>query len=613
MGVTRLAEESERLARKLEAETDESKKAEIQEKIEQTNSKIKKAEDKTKELIKVHDENVSAEKLAGTVDEYLKRLEITKATPETMSPEDRAEMEESFAAKDEKFETDAEKAEARSQTIEKIRTIVTGKIEELYGAEIRLNAEGVEVGSRNPEKAELLSNEVKDYLDLVNQAIADGDIDSSITGADILALVQENVFNIALQDRKASESSLGDHGVRHIAHNIKRCEEIFKQLEGRDENGNPIRPIKAIDKLAAHQIMTMHDIGYAFDVDKGHNAMSAKVANEQLTDPKHPIGKVFKGKMVETIHSGVLNHDSSEVEFHPTDRTAEGARQDNIESAVHLADNLHAFETKLPEILYSIPATLETMILLKSAVETDASAEEIEQIKADLMGNIDAADGISPDDKKSLKLAAAELRGDNYRFIVGRLCGTNPEIKIDESGNVEIDVTESAIHQEVVQLFGVQEYGQLRKFMADLVGLDVELNATVIDDALEKGYITGADNKEHKIPVTIKTKRIYKINPNIGEDEQPNINLDAEVKQAPAESDYEKKIEQLIQDVSLAEFGKMDLGDSKLQVGLEKDLKTTTDPNIIAQIQVQIDELKTQRSQRRLQFLQKRNEVPNVV
>lgn len=271
-----------------------------------------------------------------------------------------------------------------------------------------------ETGRFNPEKHDIMTAQVDRFLDLIGQAQKEGDVNPDVSASQILSLVQENVGLMAFQDRIASENTLGDHGIRHVVdYNIRITEQILDSLADKGQE------VRAIDRIMGHQAMLMHDLGYAtdpvregvnkgdFEADKGHNLLSAKILRQRSEYPNDPLPQVFSREQLALIHEGVLEHDSSEVKFHLDDNRPD-ARKDNLLSAIHLADNTHAFEDKLPELLYTVPESLQAMRMLSFAKETDDS-EMFEAIKNQLVGSIGGNKDFSLDDKVALITAVKSL------------------------------------------------------------------------------------------------------------------------------------------------------------------------------------------------------------
>jgi len=401
-------------------------------------------------------------------------------------------------------------------------------------------------GRFQEKKHESVSNEMMRYADLISQAQEEGDIDMDVSSEVILQKLQENVASLAFQDEAASENLMGDHGIRHLVqHNIKIAEDI---LSGIEKHGGTV---KAIDRIMAHQIMIDHDLGYAMDPvrnsineegikgqDAGHNLLAAKYMKERGSNTEDKINQLFNQEQINTMHSGILNHDSSEVNIN-FDNSSE-SRKKNLESAIHIADNTHAFEDKLPEVLYAVPESLKTMRLLKAVGEIGEDTL-IEKLKLELIDKIHSNPEYTDGDKKALSMAANGLTGENYKFSVGRICGNKPEVSINESGGVEIMVRESAIHQESVKLFGQKAYDQLHKFVADITG------ASKLEVAKEMQDPNKTEIGNEKVRIGL----------NIGENKSNE------------KTDYQKNIEMLIMEPKFREFTEQDDVLGKEQKALE--------------------------------------------
>lgn len=405
-----------------------------------------------------------------------------------------------------------------------------------------------EKARHNPEKHETMLKQSERYLDLLEQAQIEGDISKEVGAEEILKLMERNVDMITFQDMVASENMLGDHGIRHVvAYNIKMIEQM---LDSVSEKG---QEVKAIDRIMGHQIMLMHDLGYAtepvregvnkgdFSADKGHNLLSAKILREMGENPDDALSKVFSNEQMDTLHQGILEHDDSKVEFHINDNNPE-ARKENLLSAIHLADNTHAFEDKLPELLYSVPESLKAMRLLKTAGEI-GDKDMIENVKKQLILDIENNSNYSKDDQKQLSRAVDNLAESSYKFAIGRICGNKPEVSIGEDGRVTIKVQESAIHQEAVGLFGQDSYDQLKKFISDLEGV-------------EKNEITNEMLNQERI-------------------EGKNVTMELALgdKKSIEKTDYQQRIEGIVKDEKFVEFSRQDLILSRRQKSIENRIK----------------------------------------
>lgn len=442
-----------------------------------------------------------------------------------------------------------------------------------------------EQGRTNPEKHKSISEQTARYLDLMVAAQQEGNISTELVAQDALRLVEGNVWRLAYQDRVASENLLGDHGIRHLVdHNIKVTETIADQLA---QNG---QQVKAIDRLIMHQAMVDHDLGYTavpvreginqakFGIDKGHNLLSAKYMRQRGENPNDPLSKVFSEQHFITLHEAILHHDDSKVDFRVGD-SSDQSRRENIYSAVHVADNTHAFEDKLPELLYSQPDTLKIMRLMKTAGEIGNQAT-IDQLKLRLTESISTNPQFSQDDRDALIQAVQSLNNESYRFTIGRICGNKPEYTVDNQGKLTIAVEESAIHQEVVGLYGQESYDQLRKFVGDLTGKQKE------EVDLEQDSIISANGK---LEIRLRTGR----------------------DKSEESSDYQQRVEQLIHDPVFQAFlngdGQDDVGDrdlSRNQHQLEMEQRQyEKGSNAYATIAADIQEVTQTRAERLQKYL----------
>lgn len=418
-------------------------------------------------------------------------------------------------------------------------------IESLLGNEGKRN---------NPEKQKALEAMTENYVNLLLQSQEEGDISKDVSAEDVQKLTAENIWKLAYQDRIAAENTLGDHGVRHLVmHNIKKTEEIFDQLKN---NG---QKVGSIDRLMAHQVMIDHDMGYAMEpareainagfmsADRGHNVLAAKFIRQQAEDQNNYMSKVFKEDQLGTIHQGILEHDKSDIKLKETAKgLKEGtineaqARKDNLFDAISIADNSHAFEDKLPEILYSHPDSLEYMRLMKVAGES-GDAELVATLKGKLKESIGKNDSWTADDKEALSHATDFISADSYKFAVGRIAGNKPKIEIDDEGNLAIKVQESAVHQEAVQLFGQESYDQFHKFITDYIGKPENLDPPATEEEIQSA------TKEGRVDF----KKVVRERMNRGETtiKGNGINIElaiGEYKGTEPDSDLEKNVRKLI-------------------------------------------------------------------
>lgn len=364
---------------------------------------------------------------------------------------------------------------------------------------VRTAAQGVvdkfflsESASMNPEKHATVSEQTSRFLDLAMQAAPE-----DFSAADAYKLVASNLALISYQDKAAAENMLGDHGVRHLlGHNIKATEQL---ADGLEEHGVPVG---AKDRLVLHQAMIVHDLGYAMDSvrdpinaegikgqDAGHNVLAARYLKERALDPQDPLNKLFASADLEAMHRCVLYHDKDVdggpgVDFTMASSLTPEQRSMNLETMTRVADNSHAFEDKLPELLYREPKALKTLRLMKSAGEL-GDEQLLQDLKADLSSDIAENPTLAKDDKEALLKSANSLGPESYRFSVGRIAGSKPTFDVRPDGTVVIDVMESDTHQQTVGMFGLASYNQMEKFILDCTGQKTKLSGN--DEVIEGG------------------------------------------------------------------------------------------------------------------------------
>ncbi len=385
-----------------------------------------------------------------------------------------------------------------------------------------------EQGRINPEKHDLVTKQTQRYLELVQQAQVEGDMSQDMDAQAVLQLIEENVWKLAYQDRVASENMLGDHGIRHlVGHNINVSEALSDELA---RNGQEVR---AVDRLMMHQVMIDHDLGYAMDTvrqpiaegkfgaDAGHNVLAAKVLRERMIDSTDVMNKVFTQEQMSTMHEGILHHDAKPSRFKIGDTSSE-ARKNNIYSAIHTADNTHAFENKLPELLYGFPSSLRTLRLMQSAGEIGDSGM-VDSLKGQLVADIQANELLTRDDKSALINAAKSLSAKSYEKSVPRIAGNDPELSLDPSGATPVTVRDSEIHRQPARHFGQEDVNaQVRKFVGDVAGVDENVS---FEDQTEVAASDGS--------VIIRLR---------------------DAKPEGAKSDYQVRVEHAISDLHFQEF-----------------------------------------------------------
>ena len=336
--------------------------------------------------------------------------------------------------------------------------------------------------NNNPDKKEVVSSQVNRFLDLVGEAAPKG-----LTAADAFKIAQDNTVLVAYQDRAAGEVFMGDHGVRHLlGHNIRVCEELADKAEAKGAKVTPK------DRLVMHQAMIMHDLGYAMDTVKngiqkdgiagqenGHNVLAARVLRDQTADPKHPLNKLFEKQDLEHIHACMLHHDrdaegKAGIDLRLTSNPTDQDRRANLETMVRTADNTHAFDDKLPELLLQEPRSLKSLRMIQTATEI-GDKKLFGELQDDLKSMIGQRKDLAPDDRKALSTSVGTIDEVAHKFNARRIAGRRPTYEISDSGQITVGVQESPIHRPVSALFGLPAYKQMENFVEDNASREVKL------------------------------------------------------------------------------------------------------------------------------------------
>lgn len=342
-------------------------------------------------------------------------------------------------------------------------------------------------GSTNPLKEKLSQQECDRFIDLIGQCQAEGSL-GKVSAGDVYRLASSNLNLLALQDRAAAEITFGEHGVRHlVGHNITVCEKLCDQMQGQGV------PVSAKDRLILHQAMLVHDMGYAVDnvrgdfakngiktQDAGHPLLAARYVRERLQNDGDPINSVFSPEEMNLIHRCVEFHDmdaegKSGVKLNMGQQLSGAERQQNLESITRLADNSHALDDKISDVLYRHPAALKTMRLIKTAGEVGDDAK-VKSLQDGLKRDLEARSDLSADDKAGLKQAVNQMSAGEYEFSARRLVGGKPDFAVDGDGNVTITLRESPIHKQIAQVSGQEPLKLLAGYMQDLSGVRPEVD-----------------------------------------------------------------------------------------------------------------------------------------
>ena len=317
----------------------------------------------------------------------------------------------------------------------------------------------VQDGTLPPEGAEKLVKMTANMTRLAKEAGVEPHL-----YADLMA---RNIAKVGLQESKAEERTLSDHGVRHITVNVEQAHKVLDALKG---GGLGVEPM---DYLAAAQVMIDHDLGYTipaihqggFAVKDNYHPQASRVLWEQQPEMSKIFGREGWAEMGRLIES----HSGSDLDW-------EG---DPLGSAVRMADNTHLFADKMPEVLFDNKKGVELMAklhLLKKhtgySKENSAPAglkEGIDQLKKALMSHIEGRSDIPTKQRQRLIKAANEIMPFTDTFLVSRLAGRSPEFKFDsEKKSMGVRIEHSSVRGAIADVFGADEEDkQFMKMLED--------------------------------------------------------------------------------------------------------------------------------------------------
>ncbi len=336
--------------------------------------------------------------------------------------------------------------------------------------------------SLNVPEFKAVLDETDRYIDLVLEAKQAGDLGSA-NSLDAYRLISRNLAALSVQDIASGECLLGDHGIRHlIGHNIAVCERLADQLESA---GHPLR---SVDRLALHQAMILHDIGYAEPAvrdsiasqglkgqDAGHPLLSAHYFSTSFENPNDPLTKMFKPAQRQALHRCALHHDVDSqgkpgLKLHLEEQVVESDRAELLETLMRIADNSHAFDDKLPELLYSNPAFLKTFRYIQAAIET-GDLGMAQSLKANLKNELSANSQFGEDERRAMSMAVDQIDARQAQLAAQRIVGRSDEVSFQD-GHFKVVLERSPIHAPISQLFGLKAGHQAHKSVKDLLGAD---------------------------------------------------------------------------------------------------------------------------------------------
>jgi len=286
------------------------------------------------------------------------------------------------------------------------------------------------------------------------------------------ALTARNVAKLALQEAKAVERTIGDHGVRHCSVNVKHCHEIMDALKA---GGLAVEPK---DYLAASQIMIDHDMGYAipaiheggFDVGDKFHPQASRVLWEQQPEMGHIFGEDGAKAMAQIIEE----HSGTSLDW----------EKDPLGSAVRMADNTHLFADKMPELLFDSRKGVELMAKIallkqaegfvgkegqKAAGKDAGIGAAVNDLRDALRQHIDQRGDLPIQYRQRLQKAAAEIGANTDVFLASRLAGRDPKFAFDaKEKRMDLTCEHSDVRGAIADVFGEDEQDkQFSKMLED--------------------------------------------------------------------------------------------------------------------------------------------------
>ena len=312
-------------------------------------------------------------------------------------------------------------------------------------------------------------SEVYRVADLSNDMLTLGK-EVGIAPDAIAGLVRGNIEKLALQEVKAGERTIGDHGIRHLSVNVVQGKKILSAL------GASGQKISALDRMMLTQVMIDHDMGYTipaiheggFKVSDKFHPQASRVLWDRQGDMSRIFGSANFAKMGEMIEA----HSGSGMDW----------GGDPLGSTVRLADNTHLFADKMPDLLYNKPKGAELMAKialakgafgislgkkgLKAAGKSAELQEVIGALRDAMKAHIDGRADIPPNYRARLSKAANEISHVSEVFLASRLAGRSPNFTFS-GGQMRVTVEQSDARKAIGEVFGADE--QDKQFLKMLV------------------------------------------------------------------------------------------------------------------------------------------------
>ena len=320
------------------------------------------------------------------------------------------------------------------------------------------------------------------YVDDVADAIHEGLSDGSLAGVsqdDLDEFIREDLKRIIHQEVETRGRSLGDHGMRHVAGNVRSSLDMMGELQ---QHGVPIT---GKQKLMAIAVMANHDLGYtvgevATDIRQGkrHVEQSKALADEE----SERYDKIFGAADGKKIRDVIATHDSADIDWD----------KDPMASAVRLADNTALFgKDKVQDLFIRSPKAVKLAAKLRMAAEmvpSDydektadpeiqkrvAKSKELQKsIKEQLHDTVEEMDVETLSDAVALHAQIDEMSEGKFstsRDVLSRLSGKLKGFSFDPDRKMmKVDMAYSPEGEMMQELFGDDvAAAQFDKFAKDM-------------------------------------------------------------------------------------------------------------------------------------------------
>ena len=199
-----------------------------------------------------------------------------------------------------------------------------------------------------------------EYVDTVSDTLRESIADGSMAGvseSDLDEFIREDIKRIVSQEVETRGRSLGDHGARHIAGNVRSTINILGELK----NGGV--SLTGKQKLMAIAVQSNHDMGYTvgavgYDIGKGKEHVNQ--SKQLATEEKGRYDKIFGEHDAQKVIDVIGSHDDFNMDW----------KNDPMAAAVRLADNTALFgNDKVQDLFIRTPDTIGLACKLRMVAE----------------------------------------------------------------------------------------------------------------------------------------------------------------------------------------------------------------------------------------------------